>query len=98
MLLMIVGAMLGSTVASTLINRIFGKNNDNALAKKTRAEATDIVTQASNRALKMMEANMRVAQERIVVLERRVQRLEQQVGEYYRLHGPLENWNVEDSR
>jgi hypothetical protein len=95
--LMVFAAVLGSSVLTTLINRIFGKTNDSALAGKTRAEAADILSQASTRTMKMMEANMRLAQERIVVLELRVTQLEQLVNEYHRIHGPLDRLVQEDS-
>lgn len=89
-LLMLVLAVLGSSVLTTLINRIYSKKTDEAITHKTEAETADILSQAADRTLQMMHSSMVTAQARILVLEERVSHLEKQVQEYERLHGPLQ--------
>jgi sensor histidine kinase YesM len=88
-LLMLVVAVLGSSVLTTLINRIYSKKTDEAITHKTEAETADILSQAADRTLQMMHSSMVTAQARILVLEEKVSHLERQVKEYERLHGPL---------
>ena len=92
---MLLIAVLSSSVVTTLINRLFSKSNDDATADKTRAEAADILSQASERTLQMMHQSLVTAQARIMVLEERVSHLEKQVFEYERRHGPLTD--IQDS-
>lgn len=83
-------AVLSSSVVTTLINKTFSKKNDDATVHKTEAETADIMSQAADRTLQMMHSSMVTAQARIMVLEERVTHLEKQVQEYERLHGPLQ--------
>lgn len=89
-LVMLVIAVLGSSVLTTLINRIYSKKTDEAITHKTEAETADILSQAADRTLQMMHSSMVTAQARILVLEEKVSHLEKQVQEYERLHGPLQ--------
>lgn len=82
-------AVLGSSAVTRVVDRYFLRKNDEAIVGKTKAEAADILSQAADRTLKMMEASMRAAQVRIEQLEHRVAELETTVFEYHRLHGPL---------
>jgi sensor histidine kinase YesM len=88
--LMLVLAVLGSSVLTTLINRAFSKKTDDATAHKTEAETADILSQAADRTLSMMHESLVRSQAQIVMLENRVTHLERQVKEYERLHGPLQ--------